>query len=86
MGGTGQKIPAEFNDLPHVEGAVSMARTADPDSADCQFFICLDEVSYLNGQYTVWGQVTSGIEHVHALPKGEPPKNPGKIIKATLAD
>ncbi|MCC5996704.1 MAG: peptidylprolyl isomerase [Oceanicaulis sp.] len=83
-GGTGEKIPAEFNDAPHVRGALSMARTQDPDSADCQFFICLDAVPYLDGQYTVWGEVTDGMEHVDALPKGEPPRAPGQIIKAVV--
>jgi peptidylprolyl isomerase len=81
-GGTGQKIPAEFSAEPHVRGTMSMARTADPNSADCQFFICLDAVPYLDNQYTVWGEVTEGMEHVDALPKGEPPREPGKIIKA----
>lgn len=81
-GGTGQKIPAEFSAEPHVRGTMSMARTMDPNSADCQFFICLDAVHYLDNQYTVWGEVTEGMEHVDALPKGEPPRNPGKIIKA----
>ena len=84
MGGTGQKIEAEFNSAPHVRGACSMARTADPNSADCQFFICLDEVPYLDNQYTVWGEVVSGMEHVDALPKGEPPANPGTIKAARL--
>ena len=83
-GGTGQKIDAEFSDAPHARGACSMARTMDPNSADCQFFICLDAVPYLDGQYTVWGEVTDGIEHVDALPKGEPPSAPGKIHKAVL--
>ena len=83
-GGTGQKIDAEFSDAPHARGACSMARTMDPNSADCQFFICLDAVPYLDGQYTVWGEVTDGIEHVDALPKGEPPREPGKIHKAVL--
>lgn len=81
-GGTGRKIPAEFSAEPHVRGTMSMARTMDPDSADCQFFICLDAVPYLDNQYTVWGEVIEGMEHVDALPKGEPPRNPGKIIKA----
>lgn len=83
-GGTGKKIPAEFNAAPHVRGACSMARTSDPNSADCQFFICLDEVPYLNKQYTVWGEVIEGIEHVDALPKGEPPRNPGVIRSARV--
>lgn len=84
MGGSGQLIEAEFNDAPHARGACSMARTNDPNSADSQFFICLDEVPYLNGQYTVWGEVVDGIEHVDALPKGEPPRQPGKIVKASV--
>ena len=82
MGGTGQKIEAEFNSGKHVRGACSMARTNDPNSADCQFFICLDDVSYLDGQYTIWGEVTDGLEHVDSLPKGEPPRSPGKIVSA----
>lgn len=84
-GGTGKKIPAEFNDAKHVRGACSMARTNDPNSADCQFFICLDDVSYLDRQYTVWGEVVEGLEHVDALPKGEPPREPGKMISVKLA-
>jgi peptidylprolyl isomerase len=83
-GGSGQKIPAEFNAERHVRGTMSMARTADPDSADSQFFICLDAVPYLDNQYTVWGEVTEGMDYVDALPKGEPPAKPGKIIKATV--
>jgi peptidylprolyl isomerase len=79
-GGTGKKIPQEFSDTPHVRGICSMARTQDPNSADCQFFIMLDEASYLDNQYTVWGEVESGMEHVDALPKGEPPRTPGKIL------
>jgi peptidylprolyl isomerase len=83
-GGSGTKIPAEFNAERHVRGTMSMARTADPDSADSQFFICLDAVPYLDNQYTVWGEVTEGMEYVDALPKGEPPAKPGKIVKATV--
>ena len=81
-GGSGQNIPAEFNASKHERGACSMARTSDPNSADSQFFICLDAVPYLDNQYTYWGEVIDGMEHVDALPKGEPPRNPGKIIKA----
>ncbi|MBB36232.1 MAG: peptidylprolyl isomerase [Hirschia sp.] len=84
-GGTGQKIPAEFNEGKHVRGTCSMARSQNPDSGDCQFYICLDDVSYLDGQYTVWGEVTSGMENVDALPKGEPPRTPGKIISMKVA-
>ena len=85
MGGTGQKLEAEFSEEPHARGVCSMARAADPNSGDCQFFICLDEVPYLDGQYTVWGEVTGGLEHVDALPKGEPPAEPGAIIAMRVA-
>ncbi|HCB76299.1 MAG TPA: peptidylprolyl isomerase [Sphingomonas bacterium] len=78
-------LPAEFSREPHVRGVCSMARTMDPNSANSQFFICFDDATFLDGQYTVWGQVTEGMEHVDALPKGEPPRNPGKIVKARVA-
>ena len=84
----GSKLPdlkAEFNDAPHVRGTCSMARTANPDSANSQFFICFDEARFLDRQYTVWGQVESGMEHVDNLPKGEPPREPGRIVKATVS-
>ena len=85
MGGSDKPdIKAEFNSEPHVRGTCSMARTQVPDSANSQFFICFDDAHFLDGQYTVWGQVESGMEHVDALPKGEPPANPGKIVKATV--
>ena len=77
-------IKAEFSDEPHVRGTCSMARTSDPDSANSQFFICLDDCRFLDGQYTVWGEVVEGMDHVDALPKGEPPRAPGKIVKASL--
>ena len=79
-GGSGQKLKAEFNAEPHVRGTASMARAANPDSGDSQFFICFDDATFLDGQYTVWGEVTEGMEHVDALPKGEPPRAPGKIV------
>lgn len=78
-------LKAEFNDVPHVRGVCSMARTSAPHSANSQFFICFDDARFLDRQYTVWGEVTSGMEYVDALPKGEPPRNPGKILKATVA-
>ena len=78
-------LKAEFNAEPHVRGTCSMARTSVPDSANSQFFICFDDARFLDRQYTVWGQVESGMEHVDALPKGEPPRAPGKIVKATVA-
>jgi peptidylprolyl isomerase len=62
-----------------------MARSSNPDSANSQFFICFADASFLDRQYTVWGEVTSGMEFVDALPKGEPPRAPGSIVKATVA-
>jgi len=86
MGGSSKPdLKAEFNAEPHVRGTCSMARTAVPDSANSQFFICFDDASFLDRQYTVWGQVESGMEHVDALPKGEPPREPGTIVKATVS-
>ncbi len=78
-------LKAEFNREPHVRGVCSMARSSSPDSANSQFFICLDDARFLDNQYTVWGEVTSGMDHVDALPKGEPPREPGKIVKASVA-
>jgi peptidylprolyl isomerase len=78
-------LKAEFNDVPHVRGVCSMARTSAPNSANSQFFICFDDARFLDRQYTVWGEVTSGMEFVDALPKGEPPRAPGSIVKATVA-
>jgi peptidylprolyl isomerase len=87
-GSGGSKKPnlkAEFSGEPHVRGVCSMARTADPDSANSQFFICFDKIPHLNRQYTVWGEVTEGMENVDALPKGEPPRAPGKIVSMKVA-
>jgi peptidylprolyl isomerase len=81
-GSTKPNLKAEFSREPHVRGVCSMARTNDPNSANSQFFICLDDATFLDGQYTVWGVVTEGMEHVDALPKGEPPRTPGKIVSA----
>ena len=78
-------LKAEFSQEPHVRGTCSMARSQNPDSANSQFFICFDDARFLDGQYTVWGEVESGMEHVDALPKGEPPADPGKILKAEVA-
>jgi len=78
-------LKAEFSKEPHVRGVCSMARSQNPNSANSQFFIVFDDASFLDGQYTVWGEVESGMEHVDALPKGEPPANPGKIVKATVS-
>jgi peptidylprolyl isomerase len=84
----GSKKPnlrAEFSREPHVRGVCSMARSSDPNSANSQFFICFDDATFLDGKYTVWGEVTEGMEHVDALPKGEPPRNPGKIVSMRAA-
>ena len=79
-------LKAEFSSEPHVRGVASMARAQSPDSANSQFFICFDDARFLDRQYTVWGEVVEGMEHVDALPQGEPPSNPGKIVKASLRD
>jgi peptidylprolyl isomerase len=84
-GGSGKKLKAEFNNEPHVRGTVSMARAANPDSGDSQFFICFDDASFLNKQYTVWGNVSSGMENVDKIKRGEPVRDPDKIIKAHMA-
>lgn len=70
-GGSGKKLKAEFNTIPHERGTVSMARAMNPDSADSQFFICYDSCPHLNGQYTVWGKVLSGMEFVDKIKKGD---------------
>lgn len=86
MGGSDlPDLPAEFNAEPHVRGTCSMARTSNPNSANSQFFICFDDARFLDKQYTVWGQVVEGMEFVDGLPKGEPPREPGTIVKATVA-
>jgi len=78
-------LKAEFSREPHKRGTASMARSGNPDSANSQFFICFDDAGFLNGQYTVWGEVESGMEHIDSLPVGEPPASPGKIVKATVS-
>ncbi|HRF09246.1 MAG TPA: peptidylprolyl isomerase [Xanthobacteraceae bacterium] len=84
-GGSGKKLKAEFNEAPHVRGTVSMARAANPDSGDSQFFICFGDARFLDGQYTVWGEVTSGMENVDKIKRGEPVTNPDKIVSAKMA-
>lgn len=74
-GGSGQKLKAEFSSAPHLRGAVSMARAASPDSADSQFFICFDDARFLDKQYTVWGQVVSGMEFVDKIKAGSQSNN-----------
>ena len=89
--GTGQggsKLPdleSEFNDLPHVRGAVAMARAQGVDSANSQFYIVFQPVLKLDRTYTVWGRVTGGMQYVDAIVRGEPPENPTKIIRASIA-
>ena len=85
MGGSDKpNLPAEFSKAPHVEGVCSMARSASKDSANSQFFICNADAKFLDGQYTVWGEVTQGMEAVDKLKRGEPVKDPDKIVKATM--
>jgi peptidylprolyl isomerase len=85
MGGSQlSDIQAEFSAEPHVRGTCSMARSQNPNSANSQFFICFEDARFLDRQYTVWGQVISGMEAVDALPKGEPPREPGKILTARV--
>lgn len=85
MGGSGKKLPQEFNTREHVRGVCSMARASDPNSADSQFFIVFDDARFLDRQYTVWGEVVDGMEHVDALPRGEPPAEPGRIISMKVS-
>ena len=89
-GGSGVKLPAEFNNEPHVKGTVSMARAQDVNSGDSQFFICLADARFLDGQYTVWGKVTQGMDIVDKIKKGNPNDNgtvtnPDIIISLRLA-
>ena len=83
-GSSKPNLKQEFSATPHVRGVCSMARTNDPNSANSQFFICFDDASFLDRQYTIWGEVVEGMENVDALPKGEPPRAPGKIIFAKV--
>ncbi len=84
MGGSGQKLNAEFNTGKHKRGTTSMARAQHPDSADSQFFICFDDAGFLDGQYTVWGEVVSGMENVDQIKRGEPVQDPDKIVSAKV--
>jgi peptidylprolyl isomerase len=83
-GGSGQKLKAEFNREPHRRGTVSMARAQNPDSGDSQFFICFDDASFLDGKYTVWGEVTEGMENVDRIKRGEPVQDPDRIVTAKM--
>ncbi len=80
MGGSGKKLKAEFNSGKHVRGTCSMARAQSPDSADSQFFICFDDAAFLNGQYTVWGEVVEGMDNIDKIKRGEPVADPDKIV------
>ena len=85
----GSKLPnikAEISDAKHVRGVLSMARAQDPDSANSQFFICLEDSLFLDGEYSVWGQVIEGMEFVDKITLGEPAKNPDKIIKMEIVN
>ncbi len=89
MAGTGGSdlgnVPAEFSKVPHARGSIGAARSANPDSANSQFFINFKDNSFLNGDYTVYGQVISGMEHVDAIARGEPPAAPDRMISVKVA-
>jgi peptidylprolyl isomerase len=84
-GGSGRNLKAEFSKEPFVRGTVGMARAQDPNSGDSQFFIMFDDGDFLNGKYTVWGEVVEGMEHVDAVARGEPPRKPDKIVRMRVA-
>ncbi|MFT6673965.1 MAG: peptidylprolyl isomerase [Sulfitobacter sp.] len=89
MAGTGasdlDNVPAEFSKIPHARGSLGAARSANPNSANSQFFINFKDNDFLNGQYTVYGLVTSGMEHVDAIQRGEPPAEPDRMISVKVA-
>ena len=85
-GGSGQKLPAEFSrDLSFERGTIGMARTADPNSGDSQWFICFAPAAHLNGQYTIWGKVVEGMDLVDGIAPGEPPAKPDRIVSLRVA-
>ncbi len=84
-GSSHDDLPAEFSKLPFDRGALGMARSQSPNSANSQFFIMFKDGHFLNGQYTVWGRVIEGMEHVDAITKGEPPKNPDRMVSVKVA-
>ena len=86
MGGSGQKLEAEFTDYEYRDGTVGMARSMNPNSGDSQFFICFEGCGHLTGQYTVWGQVERGMDTVRKIAIGEPPADPDKIVSASIID
>jgi peptidylprolyl isomerase len=83
-GGSGKKLKAEFSKHKHGRGTVSMARAQNPDSGDSQFFICFEDAPWLDGQYTVWGQVTEGMDNVDKIKRGEPVRDPDSIVTAKM--
>lgn len=84
-GGSGQNLDAEFNDTSHIRGTASMARSQAPNSADSQFFICFGDASFLDGEYTAWGQVIDGMDNVDKIKRGEPVDNPDQIVTMRVA-
>ena len=85
-GGSGKKLRAEFSAAKHVRGTCSMARSQDPNSGDSQFFICFADASFLDGQYTVWGEVIEGMENVDKISRGEPVADPDKITSMSVVE
>ena len=85
-GGSGKKLKAEFSREPHKRGTVSMARAQSPDSGDSQFFICFADSPWLNGQYTVWGSVVDGMDNIDKIKRGEPVKDPDRIVSARMKE
>ena len=86
MGGSGENLKAEFTNYEYVEGTVGMARAMNPNSADSQFFICFEGCGHLTGQYTVWGQVTDGMDVMRTINEGQPPAEPDQIVSARMKD
>jgi cyclophilin family peptidyl-prolyl cis-trans isomerase len=85
-GGSGKNLKAEFSKATHERGTVSMARANHPDSADSQFFICFDDASFLDGKYTIWGKVIEGMDNIDKIKRGEPVKDPDKIISVRVGE
>ena len=84
-GGSGKKLKAEFSKEKHVRGTVSAARAMDPNSADSQFFFCFEDAPWLDGQYSIWGKVTEGMENIDQIKRGEPVRDPDKILSIKVA-
>jgi cyclophilin family peptidyl-prolyl cis-trans isomerase len=84
-GGSGKRLKAEFNREPHMRGTCSMARAQSPDSADSQFFICFGDAPFLNGKYTVWGRVIDGMDNIDKIKRGEPVRDPDRIVSMRVA-